>query len=365
MICSSCGGKIPDDSATCPECGANTAHVDLATPPNVMRDVEAALAAANLCRMRGMWQEAEAKGIDVLRLDPNNVHAHSLIGDLYRDQGRLDEAAQWYRMALDLSPESRADRAKLQQVEADIARRPPQDVGTRLMPTGATVGTQKLMGASPVFWVRVLAVTSIVFLVGVVLLLAFGRSRGKNMPSVPVTNAPVVSSPDLHAGPGAPLPAGSAPVTSGMGTRVYATSEATTSDEMNLYQAISSAVQGRGTSVAGVIMSHRDSRVTVILMRQADAGGDRGSAMVDGLAVAHVVGARATGWKHVSVSERVRQGGNPPVTVFEGDVDVAAAQAVQLNADYAQIRNVFSSIWTPGETQAPGAQNEPESDSGI
>ena len=36
----------------------------------------------------------------VLRSQPGNADAHSLLGDIYRDQGAIDDAIQWYRMAV-------------------------------------------------------------------------------------------------------------------------------------------------------------------------------------------------------------------------------------------------------------------------
>ncbi|MCX6359360.1 MAG: tetratricopeptide repeat protein [Armatimonadetes bacterium] len=82
--------------------------------------LERLLAEANLARMRGHWPDAEAGCVKVLRADPNNLHAHSLLGDIYRDQGRSDDALQWYRLALDLAPSSAADREKLLRLETDI-----------------------------------------------------------------------------------------------------------------------------------------------------------------------------------------------------------------------------------------------------
>ncbi|HEX5323393.1 MAG TPA: tetratricopeptide repeat protein, partial [Capsulimonadaceae bacterium] len=74
------------------------------------------LAQANLHRMRGQWDEAIAICMDAMRLMPNDPTAHSLLGDIYSDQGNLDEAIRWYCMALDLKPASRADREKLSRL---------------------------------------------------------------------------------------------------------------------------------------------------------------------------------------------------------------------------------------------------------
>ncbi|MGI4792114.1 MAG: tetratricopeptide repeat protein [Janthinobacterium lividum] len=77
------------------------------------REAYALLAQANLLRMRGHWEEAAQKCMAALRLAPDSSSANSLLGDIYENQGRLDDAAQWYRMALDVNPNSPADRLKL------------------------------------------------------------------------------------------------------------------------------------------------------------------------------------------------------------------------------------------------------------
>ena len=80
------------------------------------REVYALLAQANLLRMRGCWEEAVGNCMAALRLAPDSPSAQSLLGDIYENQGRFDDAIQWYRMALDANPESPADRLKLDRL---------------------------------------------------------------------------------------------------------------------------------------------------------------------------------------------------------------------------------------------------------
>jgi len=80
------------------------------------REVYALLAQANLLRMRGCWEEAVGNCMAALRLAPDSPSAQSLLGDIYENQGRFDDAIQWYRMALDASPDSPADRLKLDRL---------------------------------------------------------------------------------------------------------------------------------------------------------------------------------------------------------------------------------------------------------
>lgn len=90
------------------------------------REAYALLAQANLCRMRGQWEAATEKCMQVMTLAPNNASAQSLLGDIYDNQGFLDDAVQWYRMALDVQPDSPADRLKLSRLlEAKARQLPP------------------------------------------------------------------------------------------------------------------------------------------------------------------------------------------------------------------------------------------------
>ncbi|UCC69616.1 MAG: tetratricopeptide repeat protein [Armatimonadota bacterium] len=79
-------------------------------------DVYLMLVTANVLRLRRQWRLAEAKCSEVLRRDPENASAYSLLGDISRDQGRLRDAIEWYKLALDRDPGSAADRKKLEGV---------------------------------------------------------------------------------------------------------------------------------------------------------------------------------------------------------------------------------------------------------
>ena len=74
------------------------------------------LVTANAMRLRKQWDLAEAKCSEALRRDPSNATAHSVMGDIMRDQGRLRDAVEWYKMALDRNPASVSDRRKLEDV---------------------------------------------------------------------------------------------------------------------------------------------------------------------------------------------------------------------------------------------------------
>lgn len=104
---------MPATEAFCPECGAaiergGTDGSDSAVYPELAR--------ANLLRMRGDYKQAEDQCLAVLRRYPNNTTANILLGDICAEKGDLEQAMQWYEMALDLAPDSAPARAKLDRV---------------------------------------------------------------------------------------------------------------------------------------------------------------------------------------------------------------------------------------------------------
>src|SRR5436305_12264384 len=108
---------------------------------------------ANLARIRGQWSEAVELCVRVLRSDPGNSDAHSLLGDIYRDQGLIDDAIQWYRMAADIRPTG-PDAAKLEKLERERDRRATLTGPLAAASAGgafepASGGTTQLMGYSP------------------------------------------------------------------------------------------------------------------------------------------------------------------------------------------------------------------------
>lgn len=101
-----------ETSRETPQKGGGPHHAEPSDHPEYSE-----LAEVNLLRMRGRYDEAIEKCTTLLRQRPNDPLLHSLIGDVYHDQGNLDEAVQWYRMALDLDPTSDYVREKLEKAE--------------------------------------------------------------------------------------------------------------------------------------------------------------------------------------------------------------------------------------------------------
>jgi tetratricopeptide (TPR) repeat protein len=147
------------------------------------------LSQANLSRQRGQWNEAIEHCVAVLRAQPGDAAAHSLLGDIYRDQGKYEDAIHWYRTALDLHPNA-ADRAKLQEMEQK--RGGPQQSPGRLKPAGQAlpphrtgpfpVGTVQLMGLEPQRWLRGMTLVALGFTGLMLMLLILQRTHPKSAP---------------------------------------------------------------------------------------------------------------------------------------------------------------------------------------
>ena len=98
------------------------------------------LARANLLRMRGQWEEAVAACTEALRKSPKSPTAHSLMGEIYETQGKVVDAMQWYGMALDLAPDNRIDRSKLDRLTELQRRRLQSEANARPSAPAENVG---------------------------------------------------------------------------------------------------------------------------------------------------------------------------------------------------------------------------------
>lgn len=113
MECAQCGTAIPDKRTTCPLCGIPVTSQQDALPEY---EIHRLLAEANLLRLREQHDEAIVICMRVLRHDAANAAAHSLLGDIYRDQRSYREAMGWYKLAVQLAPNSQPDRKKLDEM---------------------------------------------------------------------------------------------------------------------------------------------------------------------------------------------------------------------------------------------------------
>jgi hypothetical protein len=197
MNCKHCYEDVPDESPFCPKCGARL-DAPLLGPPEAVDPTYIDVARANLLRMRGDWDAAQASAIAVLRRYPHSPTAHSLLGDILADQGRLEEAAQWYRMALELDPGNLADQRKLLRAEETLKAAAERETAA---------ATPKPTVSS----FRVAAAAATVFLAGIIVagfvIRGLFGSSGPSTPRVPSgPNQPAGRPPAVSVAPGATAP---------------------------------------------------------------------------------------------------------------------------------------------------------------
>lgn len=113
---------LPAGATVCPDCGA-----PIVTHPagddSTDQAIYPELARANLLRMRGDYKQAEQVCIGILRKHPNNATANTLLGDICAERGDLDQARQWYELAIDLNPNSTVEKDKLMKVKQRMKER--------------------------------------------------------------------------------------------------------------------------------------------------------------------------------------------------------------------------------------------------
>ncbi|OYT73077.1 MAG: hypothetical protein CFK48_01845 [Armatimonadetes bacterium CP1_7O] len=131
MICPKCLAEIPDTSAFCMECGARIKEdaLDPLYAEGSDREVYPELARANLLRMQGNYEEAIEVCRRILGRFPSNETVHALLGDIYADQGKYEDAIQWYELLVELAPSNAHYMAKLHNLRAmhaaQVAPPPP------------------------------------------------------------------------------------------------------------------------------------------------------------------------------------------------------------------------------------------------
>ncbi len=184
-ICNLCQADVSNGLSVCPECGAQLGAPRDVDPMSSNFDAE--LARANLLRMRGEFRAAEDLCLSVLKRFPNSVAAHSLLGDIYSDQGLLDQAAQWFELALDLDPTSPNDLQKIEDVREQIKER---DHISSIEQLGLPESRQ-----APINKVGMLSGVAIVLLLVVIYAARHGKFAGVSEPAV--VSTPIKATPDM------------------------------------------------------------------------------------------------------------------------------------------------------------------------
>ncbi len=132
MICPKCFAEIPETGAYCMECGSRLKDdtLDPLYAEGSDREIYPELARANLLRMQGKYEEAIEVCRRIMGRFPSNETVHALLGDIYADQGKLEDAIQWYELLVELAPGNVHYSAKLHNLRAMYAAQvaPPPPV---------------------------------------------------------------------------------------------------------------------------------------------------------------------------------------------------------------------------------------------
>lgn len=233
-LCERCFANVPQTEAFCPECGAAMSHdsTDVGSDSAVYPE----LARANLLRMRGDYRAAEDQCLSILKRYPNNTTANVLLGDICSENGDLEQAMQWYELALDLSPENIPARYKLDSVRKRF----------RDKETVATVEQLGLPTTKSRAGVYAFALIASIFVIAVVAYFVGQRVQQKNV-FAPVR---VVGNGEAKTPIDGAAPTGS--------TRSPA--------ETRADQALLDAIRARGAEGARVLSAMQDPRSRVILL---------------------------------------------------------------------------------------------------
>ncbi len=113
MECIQCGATVVSGQSVCEACGASLCQGAAVVPPE---EIAGLLAEATLLRAWGQYEEAINVCIRIVRLDARNFPAHSLLGDLCRDQSNYRDALSWYKLAVQLEPGNEIVRRKLDEM---------------------------------------------------------------------------------------------------------------------------------------------------------------------------------------------------------------------------------------------------------
>jgi len=122
------------------------------------------LARANLLRMRGDYAAALQQCRTILRKFPNNVTANQLLGDICVETDDLEQAKEWYELALDIAPNSEPIQKKLNGVRQKLEHRETESIVEQLgLPPDRSRGSLLPIGLA----VLVLAVGAIAYFIGI------------------------------------------------------------------------------------------------------------------------------------------------------------------------------------------------------
>lgn len=120
VVCPACQAWNDATAKVCAVCGSS---LDPAANVATESSIEQELGRANLMRMRGQSKDAIDACLAILRKAPNNVTAHSMLGDIYYDLDDLRQAAEWYELASHLDPSATREKQLLERIRERVKQK--------------------------------------------------------------------------------------------------------------------------------------------------------------------------------------------------------------------------------------------------
>lgn len=168
MFCTSCGTKNPTDSHFCKQCGHK---LEAGAPQKISEEaydralpdeeqVLALLERAYRRRKENNLAAAIALCEEALRLRPESTSAHSMLAQLYEQNGDVEKAIPELEYVLRMNPGSIADRVKLDEMRDGVRPRPSKVVSSRIALVEPEAGslTRMVLSGGGIVAVIVLAV---------------------------------------------------------------------------------------------------------------------------------------------------------------------------------------------------------------
>lgn len=121
-----------------------------------VREAERLVQGAQLAFLRGQFQSAISACNEARRIDPTNVLAHTILGDILKIQNRIDDAIAMYTIAAQLEPSNREIRTKLERLLR--TRRPGVPVSAERQ-AALKMGLNLMGGSTAVFLLALLAIS--------------------------------------------------------------------------------------------------------------------------------------------------------------------------------------------------------------
>jgi len=208
------------------------------------------LARVNLLRMRGDFPAALTHCRSILRKFPNNVTANQLLGDICVETDDLEQAKEWYELALDIAPDSAQIEMKLNSVRQRLEHRETEGLVEQLgLPPSKPRNGLLAVGLS----VLLIGLVAIAYIIG----MNAPKKTANAGPKRTTINAPIENPTQNdttgEAGQGDPDPGPSNPIAPG---------PSGTAEERGLMQLIGQK-SAEGAKVSGVVQDPRSGLLVV------------------------------------------------------------------------------------------------------